>query len=63
MDYCSLDTQNPSGKAVESWKSTGIFGIALKEFSLPQMSQHGQWMIATTVNVRLKESNVLPFVI
>ncbi|KAM4723448.1 CD109 antigen [Anableps anableps] len=45
--------KDPSGKLVEIWNSTGNLGIALKEFSLPQMSHPGQWVIATTVNLRI----------
>ncbi|XP_038126613.1 CD109 antigen-like isoform X2 [Cyprinodon tularosa] len=41
---------DPRGKPVDDWSSSGNFGIVFKEFTLPQSSHLGQWVITTTVN-------------
>ncbi|TMS21555.1 CD109 antigen [Larimichthys crocea] len=46
-----ISAQDPTGKVVNSWESTGTLGIVLQDFILSQTVLLGQWSIKTTVNI------------
>ncbi|XP_028251415.1 CD109 antigen-like [Parambassis ranga] len=45
-----MSVQDPAGRVVERWKSTGNQGIVLRDFTLAHNASFGQWAITTTVN-------------
>ncbi|TKS86408.1 CD109 antigen 150 kDa TGF-beta-1-binding protein C3 and PZP-like alpha-2-macroglobulin domain-containing protein 7 [Collichthys lucidus] len=46
-----ISAQDPTGKVVNSWESTGDLGIVLQDFILPQTVLLGEWLILVTVNI------------
>ncbi|KAG8013590.1 hypothetical protein GBF38_022041, partial [Nibea albiflora] len=45
-----ISAQDPTGKPVNRWKSTGNLGIVLQDFILSQTVPLGQWSIRATVH-------------